>query len=166
MLCTSAVSSVSDALKLFFGAAGPRKCPRSQPPRCFNFSYISNRIRTVFFDNNRSGRQVTSSITIAFVMGANIGASIGQICNNDDFRRIFSAAIVHACFKLIAVTIFLPLELMLSLLEKLSAPAVGAKNKLFPLLLYWFLSFFTRFYFNHCALINHNYITFHINKMK
>ena len=160
MLCTSAVSSVSDALKLFFGPAGPRKYPRSQPP----VALILATLATAFVPSSSTITAVAGrlplSITIAFVMGANIGASIGQICNNDDFRRIFSAAIVHACFKLIAVTIFLPLELMLSLLEKLSAPAVGAKNKLFPLLLYWFLSFFTRFYFNHCALINHNYMPY------
>lgn len=70
------------------------------------------------------------SIAIPLIMGANMGTtitntivSIGHIRDKDDFKRAFSAATVHDFFNLIAVTIFLPLEMMFGFLEKLAALA-------------------------------------------
>ncbi|SMF05067.1 solute carrier family 34 (sodium-dependent phosphate cotransporter) [Alteromonadaceae bacterium Bs31] len=65
------------------------------------------------------------SIAIPMIMGANIGTtitntivSLGHIRQVDEFRRAFSAATIHDFFNLMAVAIFLPLEIMFGLLEK------------------------------------------------
>lgn len=67
------------------------------------------------------------SICIPMLMGANIGTtltstlvSLGMAKDKEAFRRGFSAASVHDFFNLLAVLIFLPLELMFGLLEKTS----------------------------------------------
>ncbi|GLS28258.1 Na/Pi symporter [Marinibactrum halimedae] len=67
-------------------------------------------------------------IAIPMVMGANIGTtvtntivSLGHIKDGDEFKRAFSAATIHDFFNLISVVIFLPLEIMFGLLEKLGA---------------------------------------------
>ena len=66
------------------------------------------------------------SIAIPMVMGANIGTtitntivSLGHIKAGDEFRRAFSAATVHDFFNLIAVIIFLPLEIAFGFLDKI-----------------------------------------------
>jgi sodium-dependent phosphate cotransporter len=63
-------------------------------------------------------------IAIPMVMGANIGTtvtntivSLGHIRDGDDFRRAFAAATVHDFFNLLAVAIFLPLEVMFGFLR-------------------------------------------------
>jgi len=68
------------------------------------------------------------SIAIPMVMGANIGTtitntlvSLGHVRKKSEFRRAFAAATVHDFFNLMAVVIFLPLEIMFGLLEKASA---------------------------------------------
>lgn len=68
------------------------------------------------------------SIAIPMLMGANIGTtltntlvSLGMVRDKENFRRAFSAATVHDFFNLIAVAIFLPLELAFGFLEKSSA---------------------------------------------
>lgn len=68
------------------------------------------------------------SIAIPMVMGANIGTtitntlvSIGHIRSKDEFRRAFAASTVHDFFNLLAVAIFLPLEIMFGMLEKLAS---------------------------------------------
>ncbi|MDP4486645.1 sodium:phosphate symporter [Pseudoalteromonas piscicida] len=68
------------------------------------------------------------SIAIPMVMGANIGTtitntlvSIGHIRSKEEFRRAFAASTVHDFFNLLAVTIFLPLEIMFGMLEKLAS---------------------------------------------
>ncbi|WP_317932113.1 Na/Pi symporter [Halioxenophilus sp. WMMB6] len=65
------------------------------------------------------------SIAIPMVMGANIGTtitntivSLGHVRQGEEFRRAFAAATVHDFFNLLAVVIFLPLEMMFGLLEK------------------------------------------------
>ncbi|WP_427901888.1 Na/Pi symporter [Motilimonas cestriensis] len=70
------------------------------------------------------------SIAIPMVMGANMGTtitntivSIGHVRQKEDFKRAFSAATVHDFFNLLAVAIFLPLELMFGVLEKLASAA-------------------------------------------
>lgn len=65
------------------------------------------------------------SMAIPMVMGANLGTtitntivSLGHIRDRGEFRRAFAAATVHDFFNLLAVFIFLPLELMFGLLQK------------------------------------------------
>jgi len=60
------------------------------------------------------------------IMGANIGTtitntivSLGHVRQGAEFRRAFSAATVHDFFNLLAVLIFLPLEIMFGFLEKI-----------------------------------------------
>jgi len=66
-------------------------------------------------------------IAIPMIMGANIGTtltntlvSLGHLRCKHEFRRAFAGATVHDFFNLMAVCIFLPLEIMFGLLEKLS----------------------------------------------
>lgn len=65
---------------------------------------------------------------IPMVMGANIGTtvtntlvSLGHARCKEEFRRAFTCATVHDFFNLIAVSIFLPLEMMFGLLDKISS---------------------------------------------
>lgn len=67
-------------------------------------------------------------IAIPMIMGSNIGTtvtntlvSLGHVRDKEEFRRAFSAATVHDFFNLLAVVIFLPLEMMFGVLEKLAA---------------------------------------------
>lgn len=64
-------------------------------------------------------------MAIPMVMGANLGTtitntivSLGHIRDREEFRRAFAAATVHDFFNLLAVFIFLPLELMFGLLQQ------------------------------------------------
>ena len=64
---------------------------------------------------------------IPMIMGANIGTtvtntlvSMGHIGKKKEFRRAFSAATVHDFFNLMAVMIFLPLEIMTGFLARSS----------------------------------------------
>ena len=60
-------------------------------------------------------------MAIPMVMGANLGTtivSLGHIRDRGEFRRAFAAATVHDFFNLLAVFIFLPLELMFGLLQQ------------------------------------------------
>lgn len=68
------------------------------------------------------------AIAVPMIMGSNIGTtvtntlvSLGHVRSKDEFRRAFSAATVHDFFNLIAVAIFLPLEIMFRPLERISA---------------------------------------------
>lgn len=68
------------------------------------------------------------TIAIPMIMGANIGTSItntivslGHIGNKNEFQRAFHAATIHDFFNIFAVLIFLPIEIMFGLLEKISA---------------------------------------------
>lgn len=71
-------------------------------------------------------------IAIPIVLGANIGTtltntlvSVTMIRRRDEFRRAFAAGTVHDFFNLIAVVIFLPLEILTGFLEKLSGWVTG-----------------------------------------
>ncbi len=77
------------------------------------------------------GLPVATAVPI--VMGANIGTtvtntlvSLGFVGDRAEFRRAFAAATVHDCFNLLAVAIFLPLELGLHLLERLATAGAAA----------------------------------------
>ncbi|BBC40999.1 Na/Pi cotransporter family protein [Photobacterium damselae subsp. piscicida] len=76
---------------------------------------------------------------IPMVMGANIGTtvtntlvSLGHMRCKEEFRRAFASATVHDFFNLLAVAIFLPLEMMFGLLDKISSwlvsPFLGTGN--------------------------------------
>lgn len=71
------------------------------------------------------------SIAVPMMMGANIGTSItntivslGHIGNKNEFQKAFNAATIHDFFNIFAVLVFLPLEIMFGILEKLSASMV------------------------------------------
>lgn len=73
------------------------------------------------------------TIAVPMIMGANIGTSItntivslGHVREKKEFQRAFSAATVHDFFNVLCVLIFLPLEMMFGLLEKLGAMMAGA----------------------------------------
>ncbi|MCG7497581.1 Na/Pi symporter [Vibrio sp. Of7-15] len=64
---------------------------------------------------------------IPMIMGANIGTtvtntlvSLGHVRCKEEFRRAFASATIHDFFNLLAVIIFLPLEMMFGILEKIS----------------------------------------------
>ncbi len=66
-------------------------------------------------------------MAIPMIMGANIGTTItntivalGHIRKRKSFRRAFAAATVHDFFNLMAVAIFLPLELTFGFMEKIA----------------------------------------------
>lgn len=66
------------------------------------------------------------NLAIPIVMGANVGTSItntivsmGHVSDKEEFKRAFAAATVHDYFNLLSVIIFLPLELMFGILEKI-----------------------------------------------
>jgi solute carrier family 34 (sodium-dependent phosphate cotransporter) len=72
------------------------------------------------------------AIAIPMIMGSNIGTtltntlvSLGHVRDKDEFLRAFSAATVHDFFNLLAVVIFLPLELMFGILERISLATAG-----------------------------------------
>ncbi len=71
------------------------------------------------------GLPVTTAIPM--IMGANIGTtvtntlvSLGHVRCNTEFKRAFASATIHDFFNLLAVAIFLPLEMMFGILEKIS----------------------------------------------
>lgn len=71
-------------------------------------------------------------IAIPMIMGANIGttvtntlASLGTVGQREPFRRAFAAATVHDFFNLMAVAIFLPLEVLTGFLGKSAAWLAG-----------------------------------------
>lgn len=72
------------------------------------------------------------AIAVPMIMGSNIGTtltntlvSLGHVRDKNEFRRAFSAATVHDFFNLLAVVIFLPLEIMFGLLERISLATAG-----------------------------------------
>lgn len=72
------------------------------------------------------GLPVATAVPI--VMGANVGTSItntivsmGHMRDKEEFKRAFAAATIHDYFNLLSVLIFLPLEIMFGLLEKIGS---------------------------------------------
>lgn len=72
------------------------------------------------------------SVAVPMVMGANIGTSItntivsmGHVREKAEFRRAFAAATVHDFFNLMSVVIFLPLEMMFGILERMGKALAG-----------------------------------------
>jgi len=88
-----------------------------------------------------AGGALSLTNAIPIIMGANIGTtitntlvSIGHIAKRDEFRRAFSASIIHDFFNICAVIVLLPIEInfhiiarVASFLEQGFAGAGGAK---------------------------------------
>jgi len=130
-----AVSTVSSGFKIFSGGAAGAE-------QIFQFAtnpFVALILATLATALVQSSSTVTAvivglvagglplSIAIPMMMGANIGTtitntivSIGHIREKSEFKRAFSAATVHDFFNLMAVIIFLPLEMMFGVLEKLA----------------------------------------------
>lgn len=71
-------------------------------------------------------------IAVPIILGANIGTtltntliSLGMIRDKEQFRRGFAAATVHDFFNLLAVAIFLPLEIAFGLLERMATASAS-----------------------------------------
>jgi sodium-dependent phosphate cotransporter len=132
-LLVSAVSIIGNGFKLATG---------DQARQLFEFSsnpFVGLMVGVIATALIQSSSTVTSiivafvagglpvSIAVPMIMGSNIGTtltntlvSLGHVRDKDEFRRAFSAATVHDFFNLLAVVIFLPLEMMFGILEKLS----------------------------------------------
>ncbi len=78
-------------------------------------------------------------MAVPMVMGANIGTtitntivSLGHVRKKKEFRRAFASATVHDFFNVMAVIIFLPIEILFHPLEKIGGfiaeAAVGGEN--------------------------------------
>lgn len=72
------------------------------------------------------------NIAIPILLGANVGTtltntlvSLGLVRDRESFRRGFAAASVHDFYNLLAVVIFLPLEMMFGVLERTSGWFAG-----------------------------------------
>lgn len=85
----------------------------------------SSTVTSVIVGLVAGGLPMAMAMAIPMVMGANLGTtitntivSLGHIRDRGEFRRAFAAATVHDFFNLLAVFIFLPLELMFGLLQK------------------------------------------------
>ena len=65
-----------------------------------------------------SDPKLAVAAAVPYIMGANIGTSItntivslGHIVNKEEFKRAFSASVVHDFFNILAVIVIFPLEL-------------------------------------------------------
>ncbi len=72
-------------------------------------------------------------VAVPIIMGANIGTtltntlvSLGMVRDKEQFRRGFAAATVHDFFNLLAVLIFLPLEMMFGLIGRAATTVADA----------------------------------------
>lgn len=72
------------------------------------------------------------TLAVPMMMGANVGTSItntivsmGHIHDKREYEKAFQAATIHDVFNLMAVIIFLPLEIMFNLLERISSVLVS-----------------------------------------
>lgn len=69
--------------------------------------------------------KIAVAAAIPYIMGANIGTSItntivalGHIVNKNEFKRAFSASIIHDFFNVLSVIILFPLQLSFGLISK------------------------------------------------
>ena len=74
-----------------------------------------------------SDPELAVAAAVPYIMGANIGTSItntivslGHIVNREEFKRAFSASVVHDFFNILAVIIIFPLELIFGIISKFS----------------------------------------------
>jgi sodium-dependent phosphate cotransporter len=92
-----------------------------------------------------AAQALTLEGAIPIVMGANVGTSVtntlvslGHVTRREEFRRAFAGATLHDFFNLLAVAIFLPLEMLTGYLARTSVictralEGVGGLNLLNP----------------------------------
>lgn len=79
-----------------------------------------------------AGGTITIEQAVPMVMGANVGTSItntivamGHMTRSNEFERAFAGATVHDFFNLMAVAVFLPLEIATGFLHRLAALIQG-----------------------------------------
>ena len=83
--------------------------------------------------------QLAVAAAVPYIMGANIGTSItntivslGHIVHKEEFRRAFSASVVHDFFNIFAVIIILPLEMIFGIVSRsamwLSSILIGTET--------------------------------------
>jgi len=79
-----------------------------------------------------AGGTITIEQAVPMVMGANVGTSItntivamGHMARSNEFERAFAGATVHDFFNLMAVAVFLPLEIATGFLHKLATLIQG-----------------------------------------
>ena len=72
-----------------------------------------------------SDPKLAVAAAVPYIMGANIGTSItntivslGHIVNKEEFKRAFSASVVHDFFNIFAVIVIFPLELVFGVISK------------------------------------------------
>ena len=72
-----------------------------------------------------SDPKLAVAAAVPYIMGANIGTSItntivslGHIVNKEEFKRAFSASVVHDFFNILAVIVIFPLELAFGIISK------------------------------------------------
>ena len=72
-----------------------------------------------------SDPKLAVAAAVPYIMGANIGTSItntivslGHIVNKEEFKRAFSASVVHDFFNIFAVIVIFPLELAFGVISK------------------------------------------------
>ena len=82
--------------------------------------------------------QLAVAAAVPYIMGANIGTSItntivslGHIVHREEFKRAFSASVIHDFFNIFAVIVILPLELIFGLISRsamwLSTSLIGTE---------------------------------------
>jgi len=74
-----------------------------------------------------SDPKLAVAAAVPYIMGANIGTSItntivslGHIVNKEEFKRAFSASVVHDFFNILAVIVIFPLELTFGVISRFS----------------------------------------------
>ena len=83
--------------------------------------------------------QLAVAAAVPYIMGANIGTSItntivslGHIVHKEEFKRAFSASVVHDFFNIFAVIIILPLEMIFGIVSRsamwLSSILIGTET--------------------------------------
>ena len=84
-----------------------------------------------------AGGAVTFPNAIPIIMGANIGTtitntlvSLGHVGQKAEFKRAFSAGIVHDFYNILAVIVLFPLELYFNILERIAV--VTAAFRILP----------------------------------
>ncbi|NCU32194.1 MAG: hypothetical protein EOM23_04520, partial [Candidatus Moranbacteria bacterium] len=114
-----------------------------------------------------SAGSLTVSCAVPIVMGSNIGTSItntlvsfGHVTRKEEFKRAFSASIIHDTFNCACVIILFPIELMTGFLEKtavmlsasFSHSAAFKATSPIKVIIKPFLSFFETLLFDICNL--------------
>ena len=83
--------------------------------------------------------QLAVAAAVPYIMGANIGTSItntivslGHIVHKEEFRRAFSASVVHDFFNIFAVIVIFPLEMIFGIVSRsamwLSSILIGTES--------------------------------------